>query len=171
MHSRILFVAVMALAWPLCAHAQFLTPDDLGQALMESVKAKDFDRLKSCLPDKAGLKKLTARDGKEMNDEQIDKLRSGQIVPKIEGAFQDILDRAGKKNIDVSRLSIKNTSLKDLPGMEQQAFPPKMLSTTYTYDGKDGVMEWLIVQVSDSWYLMDITLTSYTFNEIVPDTD
>jgi hypothetical protein len=129
----------------------------LAKAFLESIQSRDFNRLQSLTPSLPVLRKVLPEELKNLSDKALKARIEKLAMVKLRKDFNNILEDAKAKQIDLAQLEFLNAELHDGESKDNKA---RAMEVFYSYKGKKGSFALSVAEIEGKYYLAEI-LRSY----------
>jgi hypothetical protein len=140
------------------AAAAKVTPrDQLAKAFLQSIKSRDFHNLQLLTPSLPVWRKLSPEQSAKLSDKELKETIEKSVIVKLRKDFNNIIEDAKKKQIDLSRLEFLEAKRAETG---DQGNAPVGLEVVYSYKGKKSSFALSVAELDGKYYLLEI-LRSY----------
>jgi hypothetical protein len=160
----IIYIVLLTVAVP-ARPVSIDSHEQLGRAFVEALKAGDFKKLQRLTPTLAAWRKLSPVESKKVTDEELIKALEKNYYPKLRKDFDNIMEGARKRKINISELEFVEARLrKQVEGVSVTG-----MEVFYSYREKKDRFAVTVIKVDGSYYLSEILLSYDIFRDVAPE--
>jgi hypothetical protein len=131
--------------------------DQLAKAFLQSIKSRNFKNLQVLTPTLPVWRKLSPEPIANLSDKELKEKIEKSVIVKLRKDFNNIMEDAKVKQIDLSRLKFLETKMAETG---DQGNAPVGLEVVYSYNGKKSSFALSVAELDGKYYLLEI-LRSY----------
>jgi hypothetical protein len=131
--------------------------DQIAKAFLQSIKSRDFHNLQMLTPTVPVWRKLSPEQTAKLSDKELKEKIEKSVVVKLRKDFNNIIEDAKMKQIDLSRLEFLEAKIAEAG---DRGNAPVGLEIGYSYNGKKSSFALSVAELDGKYYLLEI-LRSY----------